>query len=93
MAERVWQKNPHWVPVIGPAHNDIEVIGFEPEHWHVGFRFLDARTKRRAAAKDIEGAEVYALPVSSIWPEDYESTSRNEAWSKNYGTVDVLYRP
>ena len=80
-------RKPHWVPVIGPAHNDIEVIGFEPEHWHVDFRFLDARTKRRAAAKDIEGAEVYSLPVSAIWPEDYDSTSRHRS---GYITVSSI---
>ena len=59
---------PEWIPIIGPAHNDIEVIGFEHEHWHVDFRFLSVKKKRQGTRWDVDGAEVFVLPVSTVWP-------------------------
>jgi len=29
-----------WIPVIGPVHEDREIIGFPPHHVHVDVRFL-----------------------------------------------------
>lgn len=40
-----------WLPVLGPKHDDADIIGFEPQHYHIDARFLaprayDARTER-----------------------------------------------
>lgn len=32
-----------WIPVHGPNHEDKEVIGFEPHHWHIDWRFAPTR--------------------------------------------------
>lgn len=32
-----------WVPVLGPFHDDAEIIGFESRHWHVDYRFVSGR--------------------------------------------------
>lgn len=31
------------VPLIGPKHNDQDVIGFSKDHWHVDWRFASRR--------------------------------------------------
>jgi hypothetical protein len=33
-----------WVPVIGPEHEDYELLGFVPEHFHIDWRFVDKRS-------------------------------------------------
>lgn len=38
-AERWFEKFTGWVPVIGPKHEDAELINFPAEHWHVDWRF------------------------------------------------------
>jgi hypothetical protein len=38
-----------WVPVIGPLHDDTEIIGLPARHWHVDFRFAGARVLLRMA--------------------------------------------
>lgn len=30
-------------PVTGPKHEDAEIVGFPPHHWHYDFRFFDLR--------------------------------------------------
>lgn len=32
-----------FLPVIGPLHDDREIIGFADQHWHIDFRFLNVR--------------------------------------------------
>lgn len=39
-----------WVPINGPLHEDNEDIGFEPQHWHIDWRFVTARQLQRATA-------------------------------------------
>ena len=63
--------NPNWIPIIGPSHTDLEVIGFEHEHWHVDFRFLSAALKRRSRRYHVPGAEVFALPIIRVYPLKY----------------------
>ena len=35
-----------WIPVLGPAHSDREIVNFHPVHFHVDFRFLPACLRR-----------------------------------------------
>ena len=37
-----------WVPVIGPPHEDAEIINFPDEHYHIDWRFAHARMLYRA---------------------------------------------
>ena len=32
-----------WVPIMGPEHQDAEIIGFPYRHWHVDWRFAGQR--------------------------------------------------
>lgn len=29
-----------WTPVIGPKHDDAEIVSFVPEHFHIDWRFI-----------------------------------------------------
>lgn len=37
-----------WVPVIGPLHEDAEIINFQDEHFHIDWRFVTERMLKRA---------------------------------------------
>jgi hypothetical protein len=37
-----WWPKDGWLPLIGPVHEDREVVGFEPLHVHVDTRFLSS---------------------------------------------------
>ena len=49
---------PNWIPVLGPRHNDTEIIGFDPEHFHLDFRFVEEDLFQQAEA---------AAPVNAIY--------------------------
>ena len=59
---------PRWWPVIGPAHDDAEIIGFEPKHWHVDFRFLDGPDRERTRFATLI-PEVFVTPISRVIPD------------------------
>lgn len=65
----IWNRmrKPGWVPVLGPAHDDAEIIRFEPRHWHVDFRFLPKNM--RGDGEDRRRHAVFSTPVSTVWPE------------------------
>jgi hypothetical protein len=37
---------PRWLPVLGPEHDDVEIIGFKYHHWHRDYRFMSDRQIR-----------------------------------------------
>lgn len=40
----VTQTKRSWIiPIHGPLHNDAEVINFPHDHWHIDWRFVNAR--------------------------------------------------
>ena len=81
----VWSRmrKPGWVPIIGPVHDDAEIIGFEPKHWHVDFRFLPRNMRRKTpGGRGIH--EVFFMPVSSVWPE---GDSRGDSGGEGKGTM------
>lgn len=43
-----WSDSPEWVPVLGPEHDDAEIIGLHARHWHYDVRFLSNRQFDRA---------------------------------------------
>ena len=38
-----------WMPVIGPLHEDAEIIDFPYPHWHVDWRFASQKQRDRIA--------------------------------------------
>lgn len=56
-----------FIPVIGPKHEDAEVIGFPDEHWHIDWRFMkrdlyDQFVERwQGKSSRVEGAEQMVL--------------------------------
>ena len=55
-----------WWPVLGPAHDDREIIGFDPEHWHVDFRFLPGQlTAPERARKTAQ--DCYVVPINHVY--------------------------
>lgn len=57
-----------WIPVIGPIHDDLEVLGFEPRHWHVDFRFL-RKKDQRTFDKHFGHRLVYTQPITAVLPD------------------------
>lgn len=53
-----------WWPVLGEAHRDSEIIGFDPLHYHVDWRFVSRRLHQRLVEFTLRGAiEEYAVPL------------------------------
>ena len=50
-----------WVPVIGPLHEDAEIINFPDEHFHIDWRFVMPRMLKRAQAFGIMSE--FARPI------------------------------
>ncbi len=46
-----------WVPVIGPLHEDAEIIRFPYPHWHIDWRFVTQK-------------QVDRVPNESPWSDD-----------------------
>lgn len=40
------------VPVLGPGHEDNEIIGFKLDHWHLDWRFINDRALARWPRRD-----------------------------------------
>lgn len=38
-----WHRFVGWLPVIGPFHEDAEIVGFKPHHFHADWRFMPQR--------------------------------------------------
>jgi hypothetical protein len=45
-----WNGFVGWMPVIGPKHEDGEIVGFPWSHFHVDWRFAPAHTFRSATS-------------------------------------------
>lgn len=46
------------VPILGPLHEDKNIIGFPDEHWHIDWRFVDSRWFRTCSARHPVHAKV-----------------------------------
>lgn len=58
-----------WWPVMGEAHRDSEIIGFDPLHYHVDWRFVSSRLYKRYIQRARRGTlEEYAIPLM-LMPE------------------------
>ena len=62
------RRDPWWVPVIGPAHNEAEVIGLPQQHWHVDYRFLPRR-ERELVFPVLDFATVFGSVITNVVPD------------------------
>lgn len=46
------------LPIMGPLHEDREVIGFEEDHWHIDWRFVDTQWYRDAGKFSVRHGKV-----------------------------------
>jgi hypothetical protein len=55
-----------WIPVLGPKHEDAELIGFPNTHLHVDLRFVDTRTWQRQQDRTWRtvSTDFYAKPIT-----------------------------
>lgn len=44
-------KHGDWLPVMGPLHEDAEIIGFHFHHYHIDWRFVSARIWNRTRSR------------------------------------------
>lgn len=51
-----------WVPVIGPKHEDAEIIGFPGQHFHVNWRFAPREIWKQFGDSPWEGQH-FAFPI------------------------------
>ena len=61
-----------WYPVIGPRHEDREIIKFPHEHWHIDIRFLSAHVANSNERYGIPGAEAFSAPIHRVTPEGFK---------------------
>lgn len=47
---------PRWWPIVGPQHDDKEIIGFDYKHAHIDYRYLDE------VQKDVLDSFPYSMP-------------------------------
>lgn len=47
LANRFYGLSDIWIPVIGPRHEDSEVIRFPHMHWHIDWRFAPSKLWNR----------------------------------------------
>ena len=57
-----------WVPLIGPVHEDRDVIGFEPWHIHVDSRFLTMPKEMEPSHYGSVLAAVVCLTARFLYP-------------------------
>jgi hypothetical protein len=64
-----------WLPVIGPEHEDAEIINFPDHHWHIDWRFvpkiffesaLGSRREQRPAF--LHGIVITAMHTATVTP-------------------------
>lgn len=69
-----WQGYTGGVPIIGPWHEDAEIIGFAPHHYHVDWRFAPERlvalvTARRTQWKNgkacSDATKLFSRPIEA----------------------------
>ena len=66
-----------WIPVLGPLHEDREIIGFMDVHWHVDYRFLPTAVRKRLRDLKVHPAwDVFDTPVTKVVPV---------GWSEHHG--------
>ena len=49
--------SPRWWPVIGTLHQDREIIGFSPRHYHIDNRFIPGPLMRKMLETEIDDGE------------------------------------
>ena len=73
-----------WVPVIGPMHDDLEHINFNPRHWHIDWRFAQEKLipnflvdpYARVVCKDLYGGRTHQAQTKG--PEMMRRKMRRE---------------
>lgn len=50
-----------WVPILGPLHEDAEIVKFDPEHWHIDWRFVPERIIQQRLAKKFQPPDARSL--------------------------------
>ena len=60
--------SPRWLPILGPLHEDREIINFPAHHYHVDFRFLHQRDRESDQLLVHQIHPVYLLTVTTATP-------------------------
>lgn len=64
------------IPIIGPEHEDAEIVGFPHQHWHIDWRFVNGRIWDRVLRVTAFVAEnnpawgngrVFGIPLMRRW--------------------------
>ena len=74
---------PRWWPILGPQHEDGEFINFPYQHFHVDYRFLDAKARKLVSvALGSSLAFSAVITANNIVPEDREPDQSNSPGPK-----------
>ena len=57
-----------WLPVLGPAHQDKEILNFPARHFHADFRFM-AKGLRESINGVMGDLAVFSTAISIAWPD------------------------
>lgn len=60
-----------WLPVMGPQHEDGEIIGFPWQHFHIDWRFASARALKAQIAHHPRGSDAFVLTTPiMVWDRE-----------------------
>lgn len=60
-----WHGFKGWLPIIGPKHEDAEIVGFPWEHYHIDWRFAPKSVFQYLCGHRAGPGYVYAYPIQT----------------------------
>ena len=57
-----------WWPVLGPLHDDREILRFYQKHYHVDHRFLKLREKQESG-DGMAVSPAFSIAIIRVWPD------------------------
>ena len=75
--EPIWTPaTPEWWPVIGPMHEDAEIINFSANHYHVDMRFMtQAQYLKGVPAGGVSSPchRIFSEVIVNVWPDGWNT--------------------
>lgn len=60
---------PQWLPILGRNHEDADIVGFEPQHWHIDLRFATDRQLQTLDPNHNGRCYMRVVTLSNVQPQ------------------------